>query len=115
MSSKLLFSSLIFISNQIFTTSYVDSTRRTAVNLSGGAGEDLKRLMGEKKLLSEEDAQSGISIDVTFLKQAEHLLRTAKYAAAINYTIKALEVNPESKVGHFLRGGEEGAKSFQFH
>ena len=76
----------------------MDSTRRTAVNLSGGAGEDLKRMLGEKKLLSEEDINKGISTDVTFLKQAEHLLRTANYQGAIKYIVKSLETNPDSKV-----------------
>lgn len=57
----------------------------------------MKRIMGEKKLLSDEDVNQGISIDVTYLKQAEHLLRTANYQSAIKYTFKALDLNPESK------------------
>ena len=84
---------------KILIYSYVDSTRRTAVNLSGGAGEDLKRLMGEKNMLTkEDDSNSGIAIDITYLKQAEHLLRTSNYSSALKYTLKALEINPESLV-----------------
>ena len=35
--------------------SYVDSTRRLAVNLSGGAGEDLKKMIAEHNLVTKED------------------------------------------------------------
>ena len=83
--------------------SYVDSTRQVATNLSGGAGEDLKRIMNEKKMLiAEEELGDGIASDITYLKQAEHLLRTASYPTAIKYTMKALEINPESKVNILL-------------
>ena len=76
--------------------SYVDSTRMTAVNFTGG--DDLKRLMGDKKILTEDEQNLGISIDITYLKQAEHLLRTNAYTSAIKYTLKALELNPDSTV-----------------
>ena len=70
-----------------------------AVNLSGGAGEDLKKMMAEHHLMQKEDlSNQGISQDVTYLKQAEHLMRTTNYSCAVKYTVKALEFNPDSKV-----------------
>ena len=79
--------------------SYVDSTRQLGVNLSGGAGEDLKKMMAEHSLMAKEDtSNAGISQDVTYLKQAAHLLRTGNYKFALKYTINALEFNPNSKV-----------------
>ena len=79
--------------------SYADSTRNLAVNLSGGAGEDLKAKFSEHKMMQKEDnSNQGISLDVQYLKQAEHLLRTTNYPIAIQYTVKALEINPESQV-----------------
>ena len=70
-----------------------------AVNLSGGAGEDLKKMMAEHHLMVKEDHQNdGISLDVQYLKQAEHLMRTCNYKAAIKYTHKALEINGEYTV-----------------
>jgi len=68
----------------------------TAVNFTGGG--DLKQLMGDKKILTEDEQNLGIAIDITYLKQAEHLLRTNAYQSAIKYTLKALELNPESMV-----------------
>ena len=56
-------------------------------------------MMAEHSLMAKEDlSQVGISQDVTYLKQAEHLMRTSNYACAVKYTVKALEFNPESKV-----------------
>ena len=72
----------------------------TAVNFTGGG--DLKQLMGEKKIMTEDEQNMGISIDITYLKQAEHLLRTNAYQSAIKYTLKALELNAESTVKQFL-------------
>ena len=70
-----------------------------AVNLSGGAGEDLKKMMSEHHIMLKEDiSNKGISLDVQYLKQAQHLLRTTNYPIAIKYTVKALEINPESQV-----------------
>ena len=70
-----------------------------AVNLSGGAGEDLKKMMSEHHMMLKEDiSNKGISLDVQYLKQAQHLLRTTNYPIAIKYTVKALEINPESQV-----------------
>ena len=68
----------------------------TAVNFTGGG--DLKQLMGDKKILTEDEQNLGIAIDITYLKQAEHLLRTNAYQSAIKYTLKALELNPDSMV-----------------
>ena len=72
----------------------------TAVNFTGGG--DLKQLMGEKKIMTEDEQNMGISIDITYLKQAEHLLRTNAYQSAIKYTLKALELNAESTVKQFV-------------
>lgn len=48
-------------------------------------------------MLNDEDLNKGLSIDVTYLKQAEHLLRTENYQSATKYTFKALDLNPDSK------------------
>ena len=86
-----------YIKNILF--SYVDSTRRLAVNLAGGGGGDLKQLMAEHSLgVKEDTSNSGISLDVVYLKQAEHLMRSDNYKTAIKYTHKALEINPEMTV-----------------
>ena len=58
----------------------------------------MKQLMGDKKILTEDEQNLGIAIDITYLKQAEHLLRTNAYQSAIKYTLKALELNPDSMV-----------------
>ena len=82
-----------------FLFSYVDSTRRLAVNLAGGGGGDLKNLMAEHSLIvNENTSNSGISLDIVYLKQAEHLMRSDNYKTAIKYTHKALEINPELTV-----------------
>ena len=62
----------------------------------------MKQLMGEKKIMTEDEQNMGISIDITYLKQAEHLLRTNAYQSAIKYTLKALELNAESTVKQFV-------------
>ena len=55
--------------------------------------------MAEHSLMQKEDtSNSGISQDVTYLKQASHLLRTGNYKFALKYTINALEYNANSKV-----------------
>ena len=36
-----------------------------------------------------------------YIKQAEHMLRTDSYLAAVRYTMKALEINPESIVRNY--------------
>ena len=70
-----------------------------AVNLAGGGGGDLKQLMAEHSLgVKEDTSNSGISLDIVYLKQAEHLMRSANYKSAIKYTHKALEINPELTV-----------------
>ena len=70
-----------------------------AVNLAGGGGGDLKQLMAEHSLgVKEDTSNSGISLDVVYLKQAEHLMRSDNYKTAIKYTHKALEINPEMTV-----------------
>ena len=95
--SSILYSALL--KSFKFSSSYVDSTRRLAVNLSGGAGEDLKKMMAEHNMMVKEDHQNdGISLDVQYLKQAEHLMRTSNFKAAVKYTHKALEINPEYTV-----------------
>ena len=67
--------------------------------MSGGGGEDLKKMMAEHSFkLKEEANNTGISLDIQYLHQAEHLLRTNSYQTAIKYTVKALEINPDSKV-----------------
>ena len=56
-------------------------------------------MMAEHSLMAKEDlSNAGISQDVTYLKQAAHLLRTGQYKIALKYTINALEFNPNSKV-----------------
>ena len=56
-------------------------------------------MMAEHSLMAKEDTSNcGISLDVTYLKQAAHLLRTGNYKFALKYTINALEFNPNSKV-----------------
>ena len=70
-----------------------------AVNLAGGGGGDLKQLMAEHQLgVKEDTSNSGISLDIVYLKQAEHLMRSDNYKSAIKYTHKALEINPELTV-----------------
>ena len=87
-----------------FLFSYVDSTRRLAVNLAGGGGGDLKQLMAEHSLgVKEDTSNSGISLDVVYLKQAEHLMRSDNYKTAIKYTHKALEINPEMTVSKIFQ------------
>ena len=81
--------------------------------MSGGAGEDLKKMMAEHHLMQKEDLSNvGISQDVTYLKQAEHLMRTTNYSCAIKYTVKALEYNPDSKVLDFLMDSLQCIKTF---
>ena len=48
--------------------------------------------------VKENTSNSGISLDVVYLKQAEHLMRSDNYKTAIKYTHKALEINPEMTV-----------------
>ena len=70
--------------------------------MSGGAGEDLKKMMAEHSLKIKEEANNtGISLDIQYLHQAEHLLRTSNFQTAIKYTVKALEINPDSKVKRY--------------
>ena len=65
----------------------------------GGGGGDLKQLMAEHSLgVKEDTSNSGISLDIVYLKQAEHLMRSDNYKSAIKYTHKALEINPELTV-----------------
>jgi hypothetical protein len=90
------------VSKLSYFSSYVDSTRRLAVNLSGGAGEDLKKMMAEHNLVAVVDHNNdGISLDVQYLKQAEHLMRTSNFKTAIKYTHKSLEINPEYTVSKY--------------
>ena len=75
-----------------------------AVNLAGGGGGDLKQLMAEHSLgVKEDTSNSGISLDVVYLKQAEHLMRSDNYKTAIKYTHKALEINPEMTVSKIFQ------------
>ena len=65
------------------------------------AGEDLKKMMAEHNLVAVVDHNNdGISLDVQYLKQAEHFMRTSNFKAAIKYTHKSLEINPEYTVSN---------------
>ena len=70
-------------------------------------------MMAEHHLMQKEDLSNvGISQDVTYLKQAEHLMRTTNYSCAIKYTVKALEFNPDSKVLDFFMDALQCIKTF---
>ncbi len=70
------------------------------IGVALGAEGDLKRLMQESKMANmiEDETIPGAPNDAMYLKQARHYLRTASYTAAVQYTMKSIEMNPESTV-----------------
>ena len=70
----------------------------------GGVGKgfvgDLKNMIRAAKEAAEEGANAN-RLDLMYIKQAEHMLRTDSYLAAVRYTMKALEINPESIVRNY--------------
>ena len=83
----------------IFSPSYVDSTRMISVGGIGkGQDGDLKQMIRTNKMLRDAEEEKNCSNDAMFIKQAEHMLRTSQFEAAIKYIYKALEANPDSIV-----------------
>ena len=64
----------------------------------GDSGGDLKQMIRNNKLMRESEEEKNSANDSMFIKQAEHMLRTNQFDAAIKYIYKALEMNPESLV-----------------
>ena len=95
------FSLLEIIIMGIFSPSYVDPTRMISVGGIGkgdASGGDLKAMIRTNKLLRESEEEKNSANDAMFIKQAEHMVRSSQFEAAIKYIYKALEMNPESVV-----------------
>ena len=95
------FSLLESIIMGIFSPSYVDPTRMISVGGIGKgdpSGGDLKAMIRTNKLLRESEEEKNSANDAMFIKQAEHMVRSSQFEAAIKYIYKALEMNPESVV-----------------
>ena len=61
-------------------------------------GLDLVGLIRSKNMEGEATFKPGEPNDVMYLRQAENFLKKGNCAQALNYLIKSLTMNPESKV-----------------
>ena len=59
---------------------------------------DLKEMIKLSKMAQIESEGRLLGMDKLYIIQAEHMLRTEAYEAAIKYIIKAVEANPDSEV-----------------
>ena len=78
-------------------------------------GLDLVGLIRSKNLEGESTFKPGEPNDVMYLRQAENFLKKGNCGQALNYLIKSLTMNPESKVSIYLYLGHSISKSTWKH